>query len=402
MRCHLLELISFHLDAAGASVARQATAGTGTGTGVGADAVTLEHRSTLQQLSAFCAALRRSHWLDTALASAPPEQSMRHRHIALGPVAVLGAGPVSGAAAVYAAVSADVIAALAAGCPVLVLGNAIQAGCCALLARAVAAALRCAGLPDGIYALLQDAPGSRDALITHPDIKAATFSGSREQGLQLMRRSLERSEPIAVMLDLASSNPVFILPQALNARAEYLGQQLLKQLGRGMAHGIYKPGIVVAIEGDGYIDLRETIVEGLAALPGMAAPPAAAQSHVELEVDAATLLARPALLDEPPGPAGLLVLCASADQMLDVAALLDRQLVASLHMDDGDTALAARLMPQLERMARHVNVNSFRRMPMYNGATAAQAVSRFLRPVFYLDLPPGLLPAAPRDANPLQ
>lgn len=139
--------------------------------------------------------------------------------------------------------------------------------------------------------------------------------------------------------------PVFILPHALNARAEHLGQQVLQQLGRSAAPGVFKPGIVVAIQGDGYIDLRETLVDGLQAMP------AAVQPYDDLEMRAGTLLAA--------GPAGLLVLCADTGEMLEVAARLGPQPVAVLHMDDGDAALAAQLMPQLKRMARRVYVNSF-------------------------------------------
>lgn len=384
-RCHLLELISLHLNAVQADLAATAAAERD----VSADAIALEHQSTQYQLAAFRAVLRRSRRMEADSGTAPPGQHMQS--IALGPVAVLHAGH---AAPVYAAVGADVIAALAAGCPVLVQRHAVHPACCALLATAVAAALQAAGLPDGVYALLENSPGGADALVTHPDIKAATFSGSRAAGLQLMRRSLDRSEPIAVLLDLPCSNPIFVLPHALNARAEHLGQQLLRRFSPGAAHGVCRPAMVVAIQGDGYIDLRETIVDGLAAIPAYAQP------HGELELDARRLLAQPALADQLAGPATLLVLCADAGEMLAVAALLKRQMVAGLHMDDGDTALAERLMPQLERMARHINVNGFTPMPLYNGAAAAQAVGHFLRPVFYLDVPASLLPAALQDANP--
>jgi NADP-dependent aldehyde dehydrogenase len=428
-RCRLLELIAFHLEAARGAIAASARDELGDG----ALSVAMEHDAVLQQLRAFNAVLRRSHWLGAAIETAPPDQ--RVQNIALGPVAVLGTGHAC-AAPVYAAAAADVIAALAAGCPVVVRGSATHPRTSALLAGAIAAAVRAAGLPEGAYSLVADYTGSAAALVTHPDIKAATYAGSRAEGLELMRRSLDRAEPIPVLLDIASSNPVFILPHALNARAEHLGQQLLKQFNPCTAHSMFKAGIVVAIEGDGYIDLRETIIDGVLAMPPVALPSAGArQGHagtverllrehsaevlaegaaaeagggrrcaraVFVEAEASSLLATPALADEHPGPSGLLLRCACPEELLAVAALLGRQLVAGLQMADGDTALAARLMPQLERMARHVNVNSFTSMPVYNGATAAQAIARFLRPVFYLDVPSSLLPAALQDANPLQ
>lgn len=427
-RCRLLELISFHLEAARGAIAASARDELGDG----AASVAMEHDAALQQLRAFNAVLRRSHWLGAAIETAPPDQ--RVQNIALGPVAVLGTGHAC-AAPVYAAAAADVIAALAAGCPVVVRGSAAHPRTSALLGEAIAAAVRATGLPGGVYSLVADDTGSASALVTHPDIKAATYAGGRDEGLELMRRSLDRADPIPVLLDIASSNPVFILPHALNARAEHLGQQLLKQFNPGTAHSMFKPGIVVAIEGDGYIDLRETIIDGVLAMPPVALASAGArQGHADtverllrehrvevlaegaaeagggrrgaravfVEAEASSLLTTPALADEHPGPSGLLLRCACPEELLAVAALLGRQLVAGLQMADGDTALAARLMPQLERMARHVNVNSFTSMPIYNGATAAQAIARFLRPVFYLDVPSSLLPAALQDANPLQ
>ena len=366
-RCRLLELIAFQLDARQASLA--ATAGIAAakpGASTGEHTTTTAYHSAQQQLTAFCAALRGSPKLGAATETAPAGQHMER--VPVGPVAVLCAENGS-------LHSADVIAALAAGCPVLVCCTSIQTGYCALQAGAVAAALRAAGLPEGVYTLLENTPGTADALIAHPAIKAAAFSGSRAQALQLTRRNLDRSEPLTLLLDPLGGNPVFVLPHALNARAEHLGQQLLKQYASA-APSVLKPGIVVAIRGDGYIDLRETIIDGLMALR------APAQACDELELDAASLLATPELAGAAAaaGPAGMLVPCDDAAEMLAVAALLDWQHVAGLHMDQGDSALAARLMPQLERMARHVGVNSFAPTPQYNAATAARALGRFLRP----------------------
>ncbi|WP_228893342.1 aldehyde dehydrogenase family protein [Pseudoduganella aquatica] len=428
-RCRLLELISLHVGSAREAVAASAAAELG----ASPSAIAIEHDALLQQLRACSAVLRRHHWLGAAIETAPPGQ--RVQNIALGPVAVLGTGT-DCAAPVYAAAAADALSALAAGCPVLVRGSASHPRTCALLAEAIATAVRASGLPQGVYSLVAPSAASAGALLCHPDIKAATFSGNRAEGMALMRRSLDRSEPVPVLLETAGSNPVFILPHALNARAEHLGQQLLKHFSPCTGHRQFKPGMVVAIEGDGYIDLRETIIDGIQALPPVALAGGARQDHagtverllrsghvdllaegkgddegearnlplaraVFAEAEACSLLAAPVLAEDRPGPAGLLLRCACPDELMAVAARLGPQLVASLHMDSGDTALAARLMPQLERMARHVNVNSFTSMPVFSGATAAQAMARFLRPVFYLDVPSSLLPAALQDANPL-
>jgi NADP-dependent aldehyde dehydrogenase len=81
----------------------------------------------------------------------------------------------------------------------------------------------------------------------------------------------------------------------------------------------------------------------------------------------------------------------------------------TLHMDEGDTALARRLMPVLERKAGRILVNGFPTgvevvdsmvhggpYPASTnfGATSVGTLSirRFLRPVAYQNLPEALLP----------
>lgn len=456
-RCRLLELIAQQLDAERDAIAMAAQEELGSCASTSAG----QHLTIQQQLHAFCAVLRGPGWQDGGLyggldaAFSEGQAQQRARHVPLGPVAILG-----GAchAPIYASAGADVIAALAAGCPVVVHARDTGPLCQALVAQAVRRAVRAAGMQEGIYSLVTS---GADILLAHPHIRAAAYCGSRAGTLRLMRRSLERSEPIPVLAETTGCNPVFILPGALNARAEHLGQQLVRQFHPGLAGSPYRPGMLVAIEGDGYIDLRETIIEGIAALPPVAMPDRGArlghassvgrllgQDQVDLlaegalaagrhdaramfaEIDADALLAASTMLaDERPGPAGLLVRCRDSAAMLAVAARLGRQTMAALHMDDGadacananggdggssgdriggdrdthsDIALALLLMPQLERMARHVCVNSFTTLPVCRGAAAAQAIYRFLRPVYYQDVPPSLLPAAWQDSEPPQ
>eukprot|EP01034_Spumella_vulgaris_P028131 gene28131-34943_t len=94
-RCRLLELISFHIDAAREAVAASARAELN----VELPTISMEHEGVLQQLRAVGAVLRRSHWLGAAIETAPPEQ--RVQNIALGPVAGPGRSAASTAPARY-------------------------------------------------------------------------------------------------------------------------------------------------------------------------------------------------------------------------------------------------------------------------------------------------------------
>jgi NADP-dependent aldehyde dehydrogenase len=134
--------------------------------------------------------------------------------------------------------------------------------------------------------------------------------------------------------------------------------------------------------------------------------------------DAATYLASPALEDEIFGPSSLLVSCANEAELLAVARHLEGQLTATVHAVSDDRALAAALLPTLERKAGRILFNGFptgvevSHAMVHGGpfpatsdsrttSVGATAIERFLRPVCYQDVPADLLPEALRDENPL-
>ena len=88
---------------------------------------------------------------------------------------------------------------------------------------------------------------------------------------------------------------------------------------------------------------------------------------------------------------------------------LEGQLTATLHMEDGDIALARTLLPMLERQAGRILANGWptgvevTHAMVHGGPFPATsdgrstsvgtlAIDRFLRPVCYQDLPQALLP----------
>lgn len=423
-RCQLLQAIAAELDAqAGAlqDAARREL-------GVASASVMLERAAIRQQIDALCTVLQRHHWQHAAIETAPLR--LHAEQVPLGPVAILGGG----ATPVHGAIGPDALAALAAGCPVIVQARASHPLCHALIGQAVLRAVRAADLPDGVYALTPELPGSVEALLAHPDVRAAAAS-NRGDALRLMRRSLERAEPIPVLSEPGRCNPVFILPGALNAQAEHLGQQLVRQFAAAPA--AHRPAMILAPEGDGYVDLRETIIDAVAALPAIAMPDddgwhcghrqrvdwllsaprvtllaegaapdgQAMRGMVRAmfaETDGAHLPAPPLLDDACRSPAGLLVRCRDPQAILDTATRLGRQHAAVLHIGGGDMALARGLLPRLQRMAGQIGINSSEAPPAWHVAAASHAIGRFLRPVVYQDAPPILLPAALQDDNPLR
>ncbi|WP_338764485.1 hypothetical protein [Massilia sp. METH4] len=347
------------------------------GVGAGLDGVRhrLPRQAALDAGVAPAVALRQHdmlrRWLE-ALAAALRAETMDEpqRTVPVGPVAAVGAhGSAYGLAGMYA------MAALAAGCPVL--ARAVPAPSCSELAGLIAAAAGAACLPGTLFELAAD----DDALLARCAVRAVICRAGA--------RPVPRLLPAVAELD--GSETAFVLPGALNGRAEYLGQQLLAQPGACP--------VVVAIDGDGFIDLRETIVDTLAsggALcaggPAGLAPPAGSGAQVLddasrgaavpfAEVPAAALVANPQLAGARRG--ALLVRCGDGAELLALAWALGPLSCASVHLAPGDAALATALLPVLELAARHIHVNRFGTALRPTRAAALDAIGRFRRPVFH-------------------
>jgi len=125
----------------------------------------------------------------------------------------------------------------------------------------------------------------------------------------------------------------------------------------------------------------------------------------------------PSLEDENFGPGALVIVCRDLAEMRRVALRLAGQLTATLHLDEADRALAAELLPVLERKAGRILFNDFPTgvevsCAMVHGgpfpatsdsrstSVGAAAIDRFLRPVCYQNVPDALLPEALQEANP--
>ena len=83
--------------------------------------------------------------------AAAARPTLRQRHIAVGPVAVFGA---SNFPLAFSVAGGDTASALAAGCPVVVKAHPAHPGTSELVGRAVQAAVKACGLPEGVFSLL--------------------------------------------------------------------------------------------------------------------------------------------------------------------------------------------------------------------------------------------------------
>ncbi|OZI64048.1 aldehyde dehydrogenase (NADP(+)) [Bordetella genomosp. 1] len=413
-----------------------------------------ERGRTVGQLRLFARVVRDGYFLDATVDPALPERQplprpdLRLANVPLGPVAVFGA---SNFPLAFSVAGGDTASALAAGCPVIVKAHNAHPGTAELVGRAVQKAVAKHKLPEGTFSLLYGAGAEiGTALVEHPAIKAVGFTGSRRGGLALVAAANARHEPIPVYAEMASINPVFVMPAALAARGESIAQGFVDSLVMGVGQFCTNPGLVIGVAGPDLERFSAAAGKAVAAkgaatmlTPGIYAayeegeaalakhakvstvgrgeaskPEACAAGAVVFATTAEEFLAHDELEAEVFGPASLIVACKDLDQVQAVAEHLEGQLTATLFVDDADVAATRALLPVLERKAGRILANGYPTgvevshamvhggpfPATSNAATTsvgATAIRRFLRPVCYQNLPDALLPQSVQAANPL-
>lgn len=399
-----------------------------------------ERGRTVGQLRLFAEHILAGDYLDRRHDAALPDRAPAPRpdlkmiQRPIGPVAVFGA---SNFPLAFSTAGGDTAAALAAGCPVVVKGHSAHPGTGEIVAEAIHAAIQKTGVHPGVFSLIQG--GKRDvgtALVQHPMIRAVGFTGSLGGGRALFDLCAQRPDPIPFFGELGSVNPMFLLPEAVKARADEIGAGWAGSLTMGAGQFCTNPGIAVVLPGaDAFVAAAESalkeaggqtmLTDGIAdAYRGGVARVAGNSKVTELlgtacagreakpylyRVSAKDWLADHELQEEVFGPLGIVVDAQDADEMAQIAASIQGQLTCTIHMDDGDTDHAKALMPLIERKAGRVLVNGFPTgvevadtmvhggpYPASTnfGATSVGTLSirRFLRPVCYQNMPDALLP----------
>jgi NADP-dependent aldehyde dehydrogenase len=437
-RAAFLDRIATEIDARGAEITEIGTQETG----LPAARLEGERGRTTGQLRLFAAHIRDKAYLDCRIDAALPDRKplprpeIRMIQRPIGPVAVFGA---SNFPLAFSVAGGDTASALAAGCPVVVKGHSAHPGTGEIVAQAVLAAIHACNMPVGVFSLVQG--GNRDvgeSLVQHPLIRAVGFTGSLGGGRALFDLCAQRPDPIPFFGELGSVNPVFLLPDVLTNRAAQIAAGWAASLTMGAGQFCTNPGIIVALDcpetdaftaaardalaligpqtmlTDGiaaaYREGRDRIAAGQGVQTLLAAGAQDRQASPYLySVSGDDWLANPALGHEVFGPLGLIVRVRDQAQMLAVAQSLEGQLTCTLHVDAGDHALAATLLPVLESKAGRVLANGFPTgvevcdamvhggpYPASTnfGATSVGTLSirRWLRPVSYQNLPEALLP----------
>ena len=408
---------------------------------------------TTMQLRAFAALIEEGSWVDARIDSAQPDRKplprpgLRSMLRPLGTVVVFGP---SNFPLAFSVAGADTASALAAGCPVIVKAHSAHPGTSELAAEVGHQAVAAEGLPEGVFSLLFDAGvEAASALVRHPLVQAVAFTGSLRAGRALMDLAAARPRPIPCFTEMASCNPVFILPGALAGGAETLAQGLFNSFTLGAGQMCTKPGIVLLpeqAETRGFVGKLSELVaqaapftlltEGIArnyargterrakqAVLAAQAPAAVENpaSPANAQVFTASLeefLKIPELSEEVFGPDTLLVHCKSEVEYLRAAEALDGHLTATVWGTEDDLAAHRQLIAVLEQKAGRLIFNGFPTgvevaPAMVHGgpypatsdsrftSVGTAAIYRFARPVCFQNFPDTLVPAELQAANPL-
>lgn len=406
------------------------------------------------QAQMFAEMIREGSWVDARIDRADPDRQplprpdVRSMMLPVGPVAVFGASNFPIAISVF---GADTVSAFACGCPVVVKGHPAHPGTCELLGRAILAAVEKTGMPEGVFSLLHGrTPAVGMGLVRHPATAATAFTGSLSGGRALMDAAAARRVPIPFYAEMGSVNPIFLLPGALEQRAEEIAAGYIGSLTLGAGQFCTNPGLVLGI-GDAGMDrfaeaaaaaagrtapatmlhpgIHYAFQEGVRAMQHMSGLCLAGQSAIPADesrteaachvftTDAEGLRNNPELFDEVFGPVSTVVKCAGPADLEEFAAQLDGSLTASVHGTEADLARHYGLIDLLEKKVGRLIFNGYPTgievcHAMHHGgpypatghshftSIGTRCIYRFVRPVCYQNWPQSRLPVELKDQNP--
>ncbi|MGH9737321.1 MAG: aldehyde dehydrogenase (NADP(+)) [Candidatus Acidiferrales bacterium] len=423
--------------------------------GLGRERLTGERGRTVNQLRFFANLVKDESFVDARIDPALPQRKplprpdLRRILIPIGPVVIFGA---SNFPLAFSVAGGDTASAFAARCPVIVKGHPAHPGTSELMAGAVSRAVQASGLPEGTFSLVNAVdPAMSLALVRHPLAKAVAFTGSLRAGRAIFDAATQRPDPIPAYLEMGSTNPVFLLPSAIQERTDALVRGLTASVNLGVGQFCTCPGLIFSLNDNAFAQFREKLAEAfrqsapatmvhpsvlkgyegatsrVGAVSGVretrarkiADPRKTEATPILFETDSATWLANEALADEVFGPGTILVRGESEDELMRMAESLPGSLTATVHGTPDDLRKHRKLIALLETKCGRLIFNGYPTglevsHAIHHGgpypatgdpkftSVGAAAISRFLRPICYQDFPDEALPPELQRDNPRQ
>ena len=414
-----------------------------------------ELNRTTNQLYMFADLLEEGSWVEAIIDTAIPDRKplpridIRKMMVPLGPAVVFGA---SNFPLAYSVAGGDTAAALASGCPIVVKAHPAHPGTSALVAGAIKKAAEQNGMPEGVFSMLyDDGYAIGEALVKHPKTKIVTFTGSLKGGMALVKMARERDEPIPVFAEMGSINPVVLLPQALENRAEELAK-IYGSITVNAGQFCTKPGLLFAIKSEGLERFKQELAKGIESVdsatmltPGIrstfgklskdrldeSAVSVLAQSDklnterinqglaVVTEITAADFLADEKYKEEVFGPYSMLVVADDIAQLEQALNAMQGQLTATVMAEKEELPKYKSITDKLADLAGRVILNGpptgveVGNAIMHGGpfpatsdsrftSVGTSSIKRFVRPVCWQNWSEELLPEELKTDNPLK
>ena len=413
-----------------------------------------ERGRTIAQLNMFGKLIRDGSWLEASIDTANqdrlpiPKPDLRRMLIPMGPVVVFAA---SNFPLAFSTAGGDTASALASGNPVIVKAHSSHLGTSTLIAIAIKRAAKNCSIPDGVFSMFY---GSGkiigQALIKHPSVKAAGFTGSRNAGRLLFNIASNRQEPIPFFAEMGSINPTIIFPNVLKKKSKEIASALANSINLGAGQFCTNPGLILVIktkENDRFFNylndaisvsqpsvmLNEKICESyesnknnLLDDPDVTLLAESAINNDNLNiglptiayVDADKFLQNSKLSNEIFGPFSLVVLCSDRKELQEVVNKMEGQLTASVFSETKEISEYKTIINILNHRVGRVIFNgvptgvevcdSMQHGGPYPASSDSRftsvgthAIKRFTRPISYQNLDDEFLPAELQNKNPL-
>jgi len=304
-----------------------------------------------------------------------------------GPVSIFG--PNNFPFAFNSVSGGDFAAAVAAGNPVIAKANTGHPGTTRILAELAFEAVRETELPLGtVQMIYRTLPELGLKMVSHPDIGASAFTGTKSAGLKLKEAADMAGKP--VYLEMSSVNPVFILPGAVEERSSDIARELFGSCAMGAGQFCTNPGLIIVQKGEASEQFIRTLSEMFSSTPpgtllslngaddivdavkiliSAGAQLLAGGNKVEsescmaentlLRVDGKTFISHPhELQTEAFGTASLIVVANDIREMKDIASVMEGNLTGTIysHLQGSDDEDYYIIEPELRpRVGRLLN-----------------------------------------------
>ena len=419
-------------------------AAAGAETGLPAARLNGEVSRSAFQFALFAEAVREGSLVEAAIDHAGdtplgPGPDVRRMLVSIGPVAVFGSSNFPFA---FSVLGGDTASAIAAGSPVVIKAHGSHLLTSARSFEVLQAAADAVGAPRGTFGIVYGQQAGV-ALVKHPAIKAAGFTGSLGAAEALQAAIDTRPDPIPFFGELSSINPLVVSAGAVSARGSEIANGLFTSYTGSAGQLCTKPGIAfipAGDEGQAVVDelaaltrdasaqvlLNDRILTSFGEIAGRLTEAGADETARGLEpTDSASFSVAPRLLEteaaglgaelaeEAFGPLIVVARYSSLDEVREAFGRIPKSLTATLHVEDDEADVISGLASTLEASAGRIVFNGYPTgvrvtwaqqhggpWPSTNsqhtsvGVTAAR---RFLRPLAWQNAPQAALPEELRD-----